>query len=90
MDLQNMGFGVKEIKVSIVNDIEKNLYNISTITVLEKQSKGNDDDDKDKIEEPVNEVTILKYLHYAFNEHFVNAYSKESIRKKVIRCIKEY
>jgi len=33
---------------------------------------------------------ILHYLTYCFNEHFVNCYDKESIKRKLQRCIDEY
>ena len=33
---------------------------------------------------------IIHYLRYCFKEHFVNAYNKESIKKKILRCVEEY
>ena len=33
---------------------------------------------------------IKHFLHYCFTEHFVNAFDKNSIKRKVERVINEY
>lgn len=33
---------------------------------------------------------IMLYLHYCLNDHFVNCYDKESIKRKLQRCVDEY
>ena len=33
---------------------------------------------------------ILNYLTYCFNDHFVNAYSKESVRAKILRAVENF
>ena len=44
----------------------------------------------DLIDNPVDLYKRAKFLHYCFNHHFVNAYDKESVRKKLLRTVNEY
>jgi hypothetical protein len=49
-----------------------------------------EEDIKNTICRRVDPGKIIHYLHYCFNEHFVNCYDKESIRRKLQRCVDEY
>jgi len=56
-------------------------------TVKNKQDIENTIDIMDK---PVDSIKLVCFLHYCFNEFFVNVYDDNSIRKKLERTIEEF
>jgi len=59
----------------------------SIVTTVVKNAK---DVYNTRFQEAPSMETIGHFLHYCLNEHFVNAFDKKSIERKVLRLLKEY
>jgi len=59
-------------------------YSPATFTVK------NLEDIKNKMFREVDPGKIIHFIHYCFNEHFVDCYDEDSITRKIQRCIDEY
>lgn len=65
----------------------KSDYHWVTTTVKNKQDLQ---DTMNLIEEPVDKDGILKFLHYALNEYFVNIHDEQTIRDRIELAISQY
>ena len=62
-------------------------YHWVTTTVKNKQDLR---DTMHLVEEPVNEDEILKFLHYALNEYFVNVHDEQKIKDRIELAVSQY